>query len=367
MFIELIFLILILLVLISIVGISWYISNRLLHRTGNSPSFRIPITDIDTKTVTLQQTANTKRPGVFGITGVNGQAIVGPILSSNAETITRELIHSTGELSNAKVAWNTTVYGGVLRDYLELTIEDVRIPGALGDMPAWFVPGKLSTWAILVHGATGTREQSLRAFKTLAYVGLPILAITYRNDKGAPSSADRLSHLGDTEWQDLEASVKYALAQGAQYILLYGWSMGGSIVETFLDRSSSASAIQAIVLDSPLLNWHATLGALAKKNALPSFIAWVTEKIISMRTGVHFATLDQMGQGQSQVPTLLFHGINDTTAPIAISDTFASAHSNVTYHRISEAEHTQCWNANPEMYETELRSFLTQVLDLMTI
>ena len=362
---ALIFLILILLVLIGIVGISWYISNRLLHRSGNSPSFNIAVTDMSTKTITLQQTANTKRPGVFGITEADGQAIVGPILSSNAETVTRELIHSTGALS--KVAWNTTVYGGALKNYLELPINDVRIPGVLGNMPAWFVPGKLSTWAILVHGATGTREQDLRAFKTLAELSLPILDITYRNDEGAPSSSKGLSHLGDTEWQDLEASVKYALAQGAQRILLYGWSMGGTIVEMFLDRSSYASNIQAAVLDSPVLNWRTTLNALTKKNSLPSFITKVTEKIISIRTGIHFDILDQMGQGQSQIPILLFHGIGDTTAPITVSDTFASTHSNITYHRIPEAEHTQCWNANPQIYEAELRSFLTYTLDLMAI
>jgi predicted alpha/beta-fold hydrolase len=304
---------------------------------------------------------------VFGITGADGQAIVGPILSSDTETVTRELIHSTGVLSNSKVAWNTTVYGGALRNYLELPINDVRIPGVLGDMPAWFVPGKHNTWAILVHGATGTREQGLRSFQTLADLSLPILSITYRNDEGAPASSNGLSHLGDTEWQDLEASVKYALAQGAQHILLYGWSLGGTIVETFLDRSSYRSSIQATVLDSPILNWSATLDALAKKNSLPSFIARVTEKVISMRIGVHFNALNQVGQGQNQILTLLFHGISDTTAPIMVSDTFASTHSNITYHRIPEAEHTQCWNANPQVYETELRSFLTHVLDLMAI
>ena len=361
----LVFLILILLVLIGIVGIGWYISNRLLHRTGSSLLFNILVTDMNTKTVTLQKTANTRRSGVFGIIGADGQAIVGPILSSDTETVTRELIHSTGTLS--KVAWNTTVYGGALRNLLELTINDVHVPGVLGDMSSWFVPGKLTTWAILVHGATGTREQSLRSFQTLADLGLPILDITYRNDEGAPPSSDGLSHLGDIEWQDLEANIKYALAQGAQHILLYGWSMGGTIVETFLDHSSYASIIQAVVLDSPVLDWRSTLDALIKKNSLPSFIARVTEKIISMRTGIHFDILDKIGQEQSQLPILLFHGISDTTAPIAISDTFASTHSNVTYHRIPEAEHTQCWNVNPQIYEAELRLFLTHVLDLMAI
>jgi uncharacterized protein len=367
MFLLLTILLLLLIGIVSIAGISWYMSNRLLHRTRVTPSFRIPVTDIQAKTVTLQQTTNTKRPGVFGITGPDGQAIIGPILSSETETVTRELIHSTGNFSNTKVAWNTTVYGGALKNLLKLTITDVIIPGALGNMPAWYVPGKRDTWAILVHGATGTREQGLRSFKTLAELGFPILAITYRNDDDAPSSPDGLTSLGDTEWQDLEASVKYALSQGAQHLLLYGWSLGGTIVNTFLDRSSYRASVQAAVLDSPILNWSTTLEALAKKNVLPSFIARVTERIISIRTGIHFNTLNQVEQEQRQIPILLFHGVSDTTAPITISDAFASTHSNVTYHRIPDAEHTQCWNANPQMYEAELSSFLTQVVDVMAI
>ncbi|WP_201365768.1 alpha/beta hydrolase [Dictyobacter formicarum] len=360
----LIVLILLLLVLAALIGLSWYISNRLLRRTPTSTALTIPVTALDGQTITLQSTKNTRRQGVFGITGADGQAIVGPILSSESEAVTRQLVHSTGTLRpDSKVAWNTTVYGGLLKDSLELTIQDVRIPSALGDLPAWFVTGTQETWAILVHGASGTREQGLRFFRTLTDLGFPILDITYRCDEGAPASADGLTHLGDTEWQDLEASVVYALEQGAKHILLYGISLGGTIVELFLDRSSHAHAVQAVVLDSPVLNWRATLNALVKKNHLPGFIAGITEKIISMRTSVQLATFDHVGK--NQISTLLFHGINDATAPIAISDAFASTHANVTYHRVPEADHTQCWNANSEFYEVELRKFLTQVETLV--
>ena len=142
-------------------------------------------------------------------------------------------------------------------------------------------------------------------------------------------------------------------------------SLGGTIVETFLDRSPQAHAVQAVVLDSPVLNWRATLNALVKKNRFPLFIASITEKIISMRTGVQFASFDHLGK--NQIPTLLFHGQGDTTSPMSTADTFAARHPNITYHRIADADHTQCWNADPQLYEKEVRSFLTQVLDLMAI
>jgi len=99
----LIILLLVFLALIGIIGISWYISEKLLHRTPTSKAFTIPVTNTDTEAITLKSTANTKRPGVFGITAADGQAIVGPLLSSDIETVTRQLLHSTGTLSN-KVA-----------------------------------------------------------------------------------------------------------------------------------------------------------------------------------------------------------------------------------------------------------------------
>jgi fermentation-respiration switch protein FrsA (DUF1100 family) len=364
MYFMLVFLVIVLFACIVMFSICWYSSSRLLRRTSGSTSFNILVTAIDAQTITLQRTRQTARSGVFGIQGTQGQAIVGPLLSLDTKTVTRQLIESRGTLSpRTKVAWNTTVYAGELRDHLKLMISEVSIPSPLGEMPAWFVPGTLNTWAILVHGSTGTRQQGLRAFQTLANLGLPILDITYRNDEEAPSSPDGLSHLGDMDWEDLEAGVTYALAHGAQRLLLYGWSLGGTIVSVFLSRSSSASHVVAAILDSPILDWHATLDCLAKKNALPSFVARVTERIIAMRTGITFDTLNLLNQTQNHVPILLFHGENDTTAPTTISETFASASPMVRYHCIPEAEHTQCWNANPEKYETELRSFLREVLE----
>ncbi len=366
--ITIILLSVVLLVVAAIIGLSWYISNRLLHRTPTSTALTIPITaiDADKKTITLGRTKNTQRPGVFGIIGAEGQGIVGPILSSDSETVTRQRIEVTGVLRpNSKVAWNTTVYGSSLKGSLKLPIQDVQIPSELGELPAWFVPGERDIWTVVVHGASGTREQGLRFFRTLADLGFPILDITYRGDEDAPASADGLTHLGDSEWKDLEACVTYSLEQGAKHILLYGLSLGATIAEVFLDRSSQAHMVQAVVLDSPILNWRTTLKTLVKKNRLPGFIATITEKIISMRTGVQFASLDQLGK--AEIPTLLFHGIDDATAPVAVSDAFASTHRNVTYHRVSKADHTQCWNADSQYYEAELRSFLIRVNEALTI
>src|SRR5699024_2440697 len=121
--------------------------------------------------------------------------------------------------------------------------------GELGPMPAWQVPGTGSTWLLFVHGIDGQRESGLRPLPTIVEAGLPTLLITYRNDVDAPARPHGLIALGQTEWRDLEAAADYAITQGATSFVLYGDSMGGSIVTQFVHQSPHAERVVGMVLD----------------------------------------------------------------------------------------------------------------------
>jgi uncharacterized protein len=226
------------------------------------------------------------------------------------------------------------------------------------------VPGRRTTWVLLVHGFRGTREEALRILPTLARIGLPALVTTYRNDAGAPSSPDGLYHLGDTEWQDIEAGVLYARERGAQGIVLFGWSMGGCLVETFLHRSPAATSVRALILDSPILNWCRVVEADVRRRRLPLWCVPLLTSIVEQHARVDFTRLNfEHPAGSAIPPTLLFHGTGDRRVPIASSDAFARGHADrVTYNRVEGVDHTLIWNADPVTYESAVEGFLERVI-----
>ena len=143
-------------------------------------------------------------------------------------------------------------------------------------------------------------------------LGYPSLSITYRNDPGAPASADGRYRYGRDEWQEVEGAVRHALAQGARDVVLVGYSMGGGIVTNFLYQSPLAATGRGLVLDSPLLDLGATFRLRAQDRGLPQFMARIGQQIARARFGVDWGELDYLRRADElRVPILLFHGDAD--------------------------------------------------------
>ena len=170
--------------------------------------------------------------------------------------------------------------------------------------------------------------------------------------------------MGLTEWRDLEAAARYALAHGAKRLVLAGYSMGGAIVAQFMERSPLAQRVAGLILDAPALSWKAILSFNASELGFPAFAATPVEWAIGARIDADWSSLDALRHPSDfQVPILLFHGTKDRLVPISSSDGFARELPRwVTYYRVPFAGHTEAWNVDPALYESRVAAFLSKAL-----
>jgi uncharacterized protein len=346
-------------------AVSWHFSSEVLAPDHADWPESVTVEGLSPGRIALSSSEGTRRPGVYGLDWQAGHAIVGEVLRSDAGTVTRRLSAKSGYMAaGMKVALDATVYTGNPLQAFGMAYSNVHIPGELGPMPAWFIPGRTHTWAIVVHGINGNPEDGLRIVPALHRDGLPSLLITYREDLGAPKSPDGLHHMGLTEWRDLAAAARYALSHGAQHLILVGYSMGGAIVTQFMEHSPLTAHVAGLVLDAPALDWKAILAFNATEMGLPWFAADPVEWMIGARIDADWSGLDAVRHPSDfHLPILLFHGTEDKLVPIASSDEFAKELPGwVTYYRVPHAGHTEAWNVDPGLYEQRLTAFLSRIM-----
>lgn len=319
--------------------------------------------------VTLTRSFTSLRPGTYGLTGEDVHAVTGPVIDQAhqaPDTVVRRL-EGVGRgilVPGAKVRVTPALYSGDPATALGLDFREVEIPGELGGLPAWFVPGPRDTWVITVHGLGTTREHPLNVTGFLHGQQLPVLDLAYRGDAGAPRNPDGLSHLGESEWRDLDAAIRFAVRYGAEKVVLHGWSTGASMALHAAANSALRDRICGLVLDSPVLDWAATLRALAAARGVPSALLPLAVRAVQGQTGLRGARLlDTSLPATLHVPTLIFHGPDDTLAPWIASRRLAARRPDlVALHVVPDAPHAAMWNADPARYEETLRRFLTPLM-----
>ncbi|MFD8191870.1 alpha/beta hydrolase [Streptomyces wuyuanensis] len=319
--------------------------------------------------ITLTRSLVSLRPGTYGLCGHEVHAVAGPVLDQvphAADSVVRRLERvELGSLDpGTKLRFTPQLHVGDPGTALGIDYEDVDIPGELGTLPGWFVPGPRSTWVIAVHGLGTTRELTMNVMPFLTGQRLPVLAPAYRGDPGAPASPDGLGHLGDSEWRDLDAAVRFAVRGGADRVILHGWSTGASMALHAAANSALRERIAGLVLDSPVLDWETTLRSLAAARRMPTPLLPLAVRAAQGRTGLHGDRLRAAADPDAlRVPTLIFHGPDDTISPWGPSRELAARRPDlVSLQTVPHAPHAAMWNADPARYEEALRRFLTPLL-----
>lgn len=319
--------------------------------------------------VTLTRSFAALRPGTYGLVADDVHAVVGPVIEHAhhaPDTVVRRLERvNRGSLeTGAKVRITPQLHSGDPSSALGLDHNEVEIPGELGPLPAWFLPGPRDTWVITVHGLGTTREHPMNVMEFLHDLRLPVLDLAYRGDAGAPRSPDGLAHLGESEWRDLDAAIRFAVRYGAEKVVLHGWSTGASMALHAAVNSALRNRICGLVLDSPVLDWVTTLRALAVARGVPTALLPLAVRAAQGQTGLRGARLlDGSVATALHVPTLIFHGPNDTLAPWQPSRDLAARRPDlVALRAVPQAPHAAMWNADPVHYEEALRRFLTPLM-----
>jgi hypothetical protein len=319
--------------------------------------------------ITLTRSLASQRPGTYGLTGPGCHAVVGPVIGTAphpADSVVRRLERVThGTLRPGTQLWLTPqVYIGNPRDALGLDHTDVDVPGELGTLPAWFVPGSRGTWVITVHGLGTTREHPMVVMPFLYRHRIPVLDLAYRGDLGAPRPHDGIGHLGYSEWHDLDAAIHYAVRHGAERVVLHGWSTGATMALHAAAASAHRDRICGLVLDSPVLDWHAAFRALAVAGRTPGPLLPLALRAAQGRMGLRTDTLAEAPDPAAlAVPALILHGPSDTLAPWQPAHALAEARPDrITLYPIADAPHAALWNASPAVYEERLRRFLTPLV-----
>jgi alpha-beta hydrolase superfamily lysophospholipase len=358
-------------------GSSWYLAEKIRSEAlaigpgPAMPAYDVQFVGLSRERVQLRAVgdqAALHKPMLYGIAWPGGTGHLGAAVSVAGDLITRPLTVISGSAPSVGqlAALDRSYFLSDPETALGVPVQHVVIPGPLGPLPAWYFPGTGSSFIIGVHGQNGTRKDVLRVIDIVYRMGFPAVAVTYRNDLGAAHDPSGYFRYGQTEWSDVQAAVRWSLAQGARNVVLVGQSMGASLVAAFLKRSSLAPKVAQVVLDAPMLDLPAAIDFQADRHLipvigrLPAPLIRTAMRIASSRFGVDWPAMSYLDETSwLKVPALVTHGSDDPRVPISSSLRLNELNpSLVTLEVFPGAGHLESWNTDRSRYASLVESFL---------
>ncbi|WP_019482591.1 alpha/beta hydrolase family protein [Arthrobacter sp. TB 23] len=322
----------------------------------------------------MDRTLQTVADGIYNLWFENGgwAQLSDEILARGSDRIARRVTNSSPDSSltiGARASWSG-IYFASPTD-ASLPMREVAFDTAVGSAPAWLVEGKDArpTWAVHIHGLGSARAGTLRGVQVATDLGYTSLVISYRNDGEGPKVGSGRSSLGFAEAEDAEAAVHYAVRHGAHRIILFGWSMGAAIALQLVGSARYQSLIAGVVLESPVLDWVATINANCVRSGLPAAtgilaVPWLTlrpmSQMMGLPTAIPLRDLSWVARAaELAVPILIIHGNRDDSAPIRVSQELRDLRPDLVELKTFKAGHTLAWNSDPERWRSTVTTWLS--------
>ena len=394
----------ILLILIALGGSGWFFSG-VIYEGALNPEFndsqnigtaedRVIVLEVSNNSITLNIEEELWGPllekGVYGIIGQNGDAVIGKIMSTEGTIVKRELISLNGtivegdrirgtslvvrdENNEYKIlgtsGWSGQASEGVYtpKSVSNLDYETIYYESNLGKFPAYLTNDGDVGIVIFVHGFRGDYSREVFAKMRAGEIvdmGYRSMIISYRNDKGLPKDPSGIFQYGTTEWQDIDAAINKAL-EFTDNVVLFGTSGGGGPISSWLENVGDENKVKGIIYEAPVINfWKSVeVNGAARYPWVPKQLFGYFKIVTEIRYGVDFQKMDfTEAVINSDIPVLLFHGDDDEWVPVEMSDLIAESRvSNLTYIRYENVGHVTSWNADPDNYIYQLKTFLTNL------
>ena len=323
--------------------------------------------------VILDRTPRTAAPGDYCLILENGGWLrLAPRVDDRGPSLVgREVVGESGPAVAAgqRASWSGIYFQSPADAGLQST--DVEVQTDVGPAPAWLIPpgdAPSTNWAIHIHGLGSTRAGTLRGVQVAWEVGLTSLVVTYRNDGEGLRVGTGRSELGAAEVDDVRAAVNYARENGARSIILFGWSMGAAIALQLVADPKVRGIITGLVLDSPILDWVATLKANCAWSGLPAWTAslavpWLNSRslarLIGLANSIDLRNFDWIARADElNTPALILHGALDESSPCELSRRLRKTHPDVVDLQIFESDHTMSWNSDRAFWRLTVLSWL---------
>lgn len=306
-----------------------------------------------------------------------GWAQVGEVVDEGPDTVTRIVLATkpVGALREGqRASWSAVYYespGDAGHD-----AEEVSIATSAGPTPAWVVHSPEGTgahWAIHIHGLGSRRAGTLRGVDVATRQGLTSLVVSYRNDREGQVTGSGRPTLGAAETDDVRAALRCARARGARSFTLFGWSMGAAIALQLAADAEFRGSVDALVLDSPVIDWAATINANCARAGLPAWSGVLAQpwlrigalaRLVGLEASVPLDRFDWTRRAHElSVPTLILHGVQDSSAPFAVSKRLADLRPDLVRLEGFDSEHTMTWNSDRERWQRAVREWM-ESLDL---